>query len=70
MRAQAGCKSIYHWVPLGNASAVQITFLEEINLIVGADAHIGPQKILRIRQNQMETIKLYRRADVGIGPYG
>jgi len=40
-----------------DASIFKFQFIDEINLVVGADAHIGPQKMLRIRRNQTEIRK-------------
>ncbi|MGM9627502.1 MAG: hypothetical protein ACI3V4_05345 [Faecousia sp.] len=36
---------------------------------VGADAHIGPCTVYRIRRGLVQEIRLSLRADVGIGPY-
>jgi len=38
--------------------------------IVGADAHIGPQKKPAFPADFLRIRNIFERADVGIGPYG
>ena len=46
-----------------------MTNVANLSNSVGADAHIGPCAMLRIRRNVVQKIQLSLRGDVGIAPY-